>query len=126
MHAYADGGAHVRVTAAVDAMLSRLTDEDATTALAYLATPTDAFVVPSEVVEASTAAYEGRGAVRLVQAPLRVVSRGRLFLPNYETALPDGSGVADILVPQQGPNYAMAKRIQRWRGIVAEDAGQPV
>ncbi len=126
MHAYADGGAHVRVTAAVDAMLSRLTDEDPGTALAYLATPTDAFVVPADVVAASTQAFRERGAVRWLQAPLRVASRGRLFLPNYATVLPDGTGVADILVPQQGPNYAMAKRIQRWRGVVAEDAGQRV
>lgn len=126
MYAYADGGAHVRVTAAVDAIVARLTEEDPQTAIAYLATPTDAFVVPADVVAAGTQAFDARGPVRWLQAPLRTASRGRLFLPNYATVLPDGSGVADILVPQQGPNYAMAKRIQRWRGVVAEDAGQRV
>ena len=30
------------------------------------------------------------------------------------------------LVPQQGPNYALAKRLQRWRAIVARDAGSIV
>ncbi|WP_370614030.1 hypothetical protein [Mumia sp. Pv 4-285] len=126
MYAYADGGAHVLVTAAADVIADRLASSGRDTAIAYLATPTDAFVVPGDVVEASQRAYGERGAVRLVQAPLRAVSRGRLFVPNYATVLPDGTGVADILVPQQGPNYAMAKRLQRWRGILAEDQGQRV
>ncbi len=34
--------------------------------------------------------------------------------------------MADALVPQQGPNYALAKRIQRWCGLLARDAGHPV
>ncbi|MGH1562988.1 hypothetical protein [Mumia sp. DW29H23] len=126
MYAYADGGAHVAVTAAADVIATRLTADAPDTAIAYLATPTDAFVVPSEVVDAGTRAYRERGSVRWLQAPLRAASRGRLFTPNYSTVLADGTGVADILVPQQGPNYAMAKRIQRWRGIVAEDGGQRV
>jgi hypothetical protein len=29
-------------------------------------------------------------------------------------------------VAQQGPNYALAKRLQRWRGTVARDAGTTV
>src|SRR5699024_3722962 len=33
---------------------------------------------------------------------------------------------ADILVPQQGPSYAMAKRLQRWRGVRAEADGHTV
>ena len=34
--------------------------------------------------------------------------------------------MANVLVPQQGPNYALAKRLQRWRAVVAQDAGHPV
>ncbi|AGL19896.1 hypothetical protein L083_6386 [Actinoplanes sp. N902-109] len=34
-----------------------------------------------------------------------------------------GPGIADSLVPQQGPNYALAKRIQRWRASVARHSG---
>lgn len=126
MYAYADGGTHVALSAAADVLGSRLTATAPQTAIAYLATPTDAFVVPAEVVEASQRAYRSRGTVRWLQAPLKAASGGKLFRPNYATVLPDGSGVADILVPQQGPNYAMAKRLQRWRGVVAEDAGQRV
>ncbi len=115
MYAYADGGAHVCVTAAVDALASDLLERREGTALAYLATPTDAFVVPEDVVAGARAAYASRGLRRIAQAPLRALSRGRLFAPAY----PGTSTVADVLVAQQGPNYALAKRIQRWRGVTA-------
>jgi hypothetical protein len=115
MYAYADGGAHVCVTAAVDALTTDLLQRRQGTALAYLATPTDAFVVPEEAVAEARSAYAGRGLRRVLQAPLRAVSRGSLFAPAY----PGTSTVADVLVAQQGPNYALAKRIQRWRGISA-------
>ena len=32
-------------------------------------------------------------------------------------------GIADVLVPQQGPNYTLAKRVQRWRATVAQADG---
>ena len=35
-------------------------------------------------------------------------------------------GISDSLVPQQGPNYALAKRLQRWRATVAREAGTTV
>jgi hypothetical protein len=119
MYAYADGGAHVCVTAAVDVLGTDLLERREGTALAYLATPTDAFVVPEEAVAEARAAYASRGLRRILQAPVRVVSRGNLFAPAY----PGTSTVADVLVAQQGPNYALAKRIQRWRGLTASADG---
>jgi hypothetical protein len=35
-------------------------------------------------------------------------------------------GICDALVAQQGPNYALAKRIQRWRATTAQAAGTTV
>jgi hypothetical protein len=119
MYAYADGGAHVCVTAAADVLATDLLERRPGTALAYLATPTDAFVVPEEAVAEARAAYASRGLRRILQAPLRALSRGRLFAPAY----PGKSRVADVLVGQQGPNYALAKRIQRWRGVAASANG---
>jgi hypothetical protein len=121
-YAYADGGLHVRVSAAADALAADLLDRRPGTALAYLATPTDAFVVPEEVVATARRAWAARGARRIAQAPLRAVSRGRLYAPAYA----DGRPVADVLVEQQGPNYALAKRVQRWRGVAARRAGHLV
>lgn len=122
MYAYADGGAHVCVSAAFDALAVDLLERRPGTALAYLATPTDAFVVPDEVVADARAAYASRGIRRIAQAPLRALSWGRLFAPAY----PGTSTVADVLVAQQGPNYALAKRMQRWRGLVASASGRAV
>ncbi len=122
MYAYADGGAHVCVTAAVDALTSDLLARRDGTALAYLATPTDAYVVGEDAVAEARSAYASRGLRRALQAPLRALSRGRLFAPAY----PGTSTVADVLVPQQGPNYALAKRVQRWRGVTASAKGVPV
>ena len=70
-------------------------------------------------------AYENRSRpARLLGLPLRTMSAGRLLRPQYAS---DGRpGIHDALVPQQGPNYALAKRLQRWRAIVARDAGSIV
>ncbi|GAA4807032.1 hypothetical protein [Tomitella cavernea] len=126
MYAYADRGAHVRISMATDLIIERLLAGHPSTALAYLQTPTDAFVVPPEVVAAGHGAWDRRDAKRYLQAPLRLAGRGALFEPSYRSVHTDGTGVADILVPQQGPSYAMAKRLQRWRGVTAERAGHTV
>lgn len=122
MYAYADGGAHVLLSAAFDVLATRLGDAEPSTALAYLATPTDAYVVPAVTAERARAAYDARGARRVAQAPLKLASAGRLYRPAYSEPVP----VADALIEQQGPNYAIAKRLQRWRGVWAAEEGRPV
>src|SRR6185437_17065399 len=44
----------------------------------------------------------------------------------YRPAYADAVPVADALIEQQGPNYAIAKRLQRWRGLTAADSGGQV
>ena len=126
-YVYADGAAHVRASVAVDALTQVLLARRPDVSLAFLATPTDAFAVPGEVVDDSVRRYAERAAVRRLA---RLGSAGRLFRPNYTGTeiLPDGSagGVNDSLVPQQGPNYALAKRIQRWRALQARAQGRLV
>ncbi len=123
-YCYADGAAHVLVSAAGDALGQHLTARRHDTALAFLATPTDVFAVPADDVERSTQAYERRSLSKFTRSPLRFASGGRLLQRNY----PPGAnpGLCDSLVPQQGPNYAFAKRIQRWRATTARASGTPV
>ncbi|AWB93879.1 hypothetical protein [Aeromicrobium chenweiae] len=123
-YCYADGATHVRVSMAADALAEHLTRQRPDTALAFLATPTDTFAVPAEDVLRSNEAYARRGATRLLRTPLRAVSGGRLLQRNY----PPGAdpGLCDAIVPQQGPNYALAKRLQRWRATTARQAGTTV
>ena len=122
---YADGGAHVRLSAAADLLGCRVTEVRPDTGLAFLATPTDVFVVPRDAVEQSGAAYAARSrTAKVVGRPLRWLSRGRLVHRAYP---PDADpGIADALVPAQGPNYALAKRIQRWRAATARRDGRLV
>jgi len=129
-YAYADGARHVQVVHASDAIAELLLRERPGTGYAELATPTDAFAVPQDVVEEARRRWRARGWRALAQAPARAASRGGLYVPAYATVVdrPDGTtvGIADVLVPQQGPNYTLAKRIQRWRAVVALADGHPV
>jgi hypothetical protein len=124
-YVYADGAANVRVATAVDVLTTRLQAVRGDVALAFLATPTDVFAVPAGAVAQSASAYAARSpAAKLGSWPLRVMSGGRLLRRAY----PAGAdpGVCDGLVPQQGPNYALAKRLQRWRATLARDEGATV
>lgn len=120
-YCYADGPMHLRVSMAADALGVHLTDRRPDTALAFLATPTDVFAVPREDVQTSNDAYDARSLSKVLRTPLRVISRGKLLQRNYPPAA--DPGICDALVPQQGPNYALAKRVQRWRATTARDEG---
>ena len=124
-YVYADGAANVRVCAAADTLTLRLQATRDDVALAFLATPTDVFAVPGEAVAHSAQAYQDRAAVlKLAGRPLRTLSGGRLLKRAYQPG--SDPGISDNLVAQQGPNYALAKRLQRWRVSLARDAGKAV
>jgi virulence-associated protein VagC len=122
-YVYADGAAFARLAIAADAVGEAVLRERPGSALAVLATPTDVFAVPPEAVEHARDRYARRGWRVPAQVPVRALSGRRLFRPNYARTVrvPDGRelGVADVLVVQQGPNYALAKSLQRWRSVSA-------
>jgi len=80
--------------------------------------------VPPEAVAEATRRWTAHEGIGKVRRPLRIVSGGRLLSRNYAPG--DDPGINDSLVPQQGPNYALAKRLQRWRATAARAAGTPV
>ncbi len=129
--AYADGERHVRVSLAMDAIVAGVAAARADTTLAWMATPTDVFAVPEDAARAAMAAFAERPvASRVAQGGLRLAAGDRFFHPNVER-LVDGPagrryGIVDSLVIEQGPNYALAKRLQQWRAVVARAAGHRV
>lgn len=129
--AYLDGERHVRVSLAMDAISATLCAADARTQLAYMATPTDVFAVPEALANAVMQRYAQRGVVKkLAQFGARLSSGGRGFAPHMQ-ALVDADnfgqwGLVDALVVEQGPNYALAKRLQQWRALVARADGHRV
>ena len=121
-YVYADGATNVRVSVAVDALTCELLRRRSEVGLAFLATPTDVFAVPAEAVEQSERSWrQPSPGMRLTRPALRTVSGGRLLRRNYAPG--SDPGLNDSLVPQQGPNYALAKRLQRWRAAVARQDG---
>ena len=82
------------------------------------------FAVPGDAVAEADRRYADRSGLGRLRRPVRFVSAGRLLSRNY----PPGAdpGINDSLVPQQGPNYALAKRLQRWRATVARASGTTV
>jgi hypothetical protein len=127
--AYADGERHVRVSLAMDAIAVALAAADARCTLGWMATPSDVYAVPQALAEDVQRAWNDRGALkRLAQAGVRTGSGGRSFVPQIEALVEadDGTrwGIVDALIIEQGPNYALAKRLQQWRALVARADGQ--
>jgi hypothetical protein len=119
-YVYADGATSLRLAAAADALTVFLADRRPDLELSFLATPTDVFAVPADAAAESARRY---GAARL-RRPVQLLSAGRLLRRNYP---PDANPpINDSLVPQQGPNYALAKRVHRWRASTARAAGRTV
>jgi hypothetical protein len=124
-YTYADGAVHVLLAATVDAIGQHVRATRPDLALAFLATPADVFVVPHEVVEHARRAYDHRSTPgRLFGPLLRIASGGRLLEPAYRDAA--DPALVDALAPVQGPNYALAKRIQRWRACLDAADGPTV
>ncbi len=124
-YVYADGANFVRLAGAVDALVAEVQEHRRDVALAYLATPTDVFAVPEEVARAAT--QSPRVGWSRARRLIRPLTAGKTFVPNYRHSVADSDGrrwgIADSLIPIQGPNYALAKALQRWRALVARDEG---
>ncbi len=122
-YTYADGATHLRVALAADALAAGLTSERSDIGLAFLATPTDVYAVSADAVAESRRRWEARGLSGIAQLPLRITGH---FAPNYPDTINTDHGeigIADCLVTQQGPNYALAKRLQRWRATTSRHDG---
>lgn len=88
---------------------------------AYLCTPTDVHVIPEA---AHAAAKRQAGSVGPVNMLCKLTCNLALSLVSNvkkPVVSADGSNfyLVDGLVNKQGPNYALAKRMQHWRAVVA-------
>jgi len=129
-YTYLNGENHVKLSLCADACIERLRKVRPSTAVAFLCTPTDIHVVPREAAEAAKTAYgSGLGPLGLEKL-VNVVTLGKKLVSNVlppvkskehgDIFLVDGMSVA------QGPNYALAKRLQHWRAQVAFSEGATV
>ena len=120
---YGDGGTFVRLIGAIDGLAASLTATRKDISLAYLGTPTDVYAVPERTVENALSQRPGGPG----RAALHALSFGKAYEPRYQNTIEAEEGMAwgisDCIVPQQGPNYILAKNAQRWRAIVAREEG---
>ncbi len=130
-YAYLDSGDFVRVAVAMDVIVKTVMERATHPInLAFLLTPTDVMAVPSDVVDAAQDRYAEPTTFRPIRSLVSTVSNSRLFARNVRRIVLSEEGrrygIINSLVTQQGPNYTLAKRIQRWRSVVARDEGHIV
>lgn len=123
-YAYLDGALHVQVSLAMDAICRDLS-ENRKASLAYLCTPTDLHLIPKEAHEASLNAYSVFSK-RLFCIIMSMFNSKKFLRKNARDPV-EGEGGPFYLVNgisvAQGPNYALAKRMQHWRAIIARSKG---
>jgi hypothetical protein len=124
-YAYLDGALHVQVSLAMDAICRDLSEKRKNTSLAYLCTPTDLHLIPKEAHDAMKANYKSYSG-KLYCMMMNLLSGGKFLRQNSKKPV-SGKGGEYYLVNgisvAQGPNYALAKRMQHWRAITARNKG---
>lgn len=90
---------------------------------AYLCTPTDVHVIPEETYLAIKGQARSLGLVNLLC--LLTFNLFGLLVSNLKRPVKTADGselyLVDGLVNKQGPNYALAKRMQHWRAVTARE-----
>ncbi|MDV2436983.1 MaoC family dehydratase [Actinotignum sanguinis] len=114
---YAPGYKFLLVEAGADAVL-RMVGEESNAAFAWYGSPTDAYPIPGNDDAAAGAAELPGGVVS------RTAIRSWAKLSGARPARE--AGVVNLLQDIQGPNYAAAKRIGRWRATVEREAGRTI
>jgi len=129
-YAYLDGADHVRVSMAMDAIAYYLLSRRQDVRLAYLLTPSDVYSVSDEITQANEHKLKRLSLSAITATLVNSLTFGRWFSPSIvaktKTKQDGVLGILDNLVTQQGPNYVIAKRIQRWRAIDCASKGIPV
>lgn len=126
-YAYLDGAKHVQVVMAMDAIVDYLLKRRNDISLSYLLTPSDVYCVPKNVTDYCVNKVNANTVSAFTARVLNKLTFGRLFLPSIVKEVKNSFGrrfgILDNLVGQQGPNYVLAKHIQRWRAMTAAKHG---
>jgi hypothetical protein len=129
-YTYLDSGDHVKLSLGADALINGLIEarKGKPTAVAFLCTPTDIHLVNEEVQLATVGNKNSSGV--LVEGLLRLLSLGKYLQPATRKPFiaDDGAKLhwVNCMSSAQGPNYALAKRIQHFRAVLAYEAGVTV
>ena len=126
-YTYLDGELHVKLSIFADAVIAGLREARPDTKVAFLCTPTDLHIVTDAAYNASVANY-GWHPGRLVEFFFQIISFGKWLKKNALTPLKTDDSkktlkYVDGISVDQGPNYALAKRLQHWRAMIEYENG---
>jgi len=128
-YTYLDGDLHVKLSVAADGIIKYLCKARPDTAVAFLCTPTDIHVIPDAAYSAAKANLAWHPG-KMLESLINILSGGKFLRKNVLPPITakDGSSIkiVDGLSVAQGPNYALAKRLQHWRAMIEYDAGHTV
>jgi hypothetical protein len=126
-YAYLDSALFVRLAIAMDAIVARVLEKRKNAALGFLCSPTDVFVTSDETHNARQKAFKN---VPWWQSLLKMLVPKNMLVKNAIKQVTSDDGktfsIVDGLAVAQGPNYALAKRLQHWRCMLAREAGHTV
>jgi len=128
-YVYLDSEAFVRVSLACDSVIRSLCEHRKGTGVAFLCTPTDAHVIQQQAHKASETNYKELSWQNLITYPIRMMSSNMLVKNAQKPVVADNGEPlywVDALIVPQGPNYALAKRLQHWRSVLARSQGHLV
>lgn len=110
-----------------DFCIKRLREARPSTAVAFLCTPTDIHVIPEDAHKAAVRNYRSGYAHPGLEKLVNVLSRGAGLASNVVSPVVAADGkkvhLVDGVTVAQGPNYALAKRMQHWRAQMAYSEG---
>ena len=122
-YAYLDGALFLKVSIAMDAIIAGLM-EKRKIGMAFLCSPTDVFVRSNEAHKYSVQKYKN---APFWQTLISNLTFGKSLVRNQRKKVSGEMGkefsIIDGIVVAQGPNYALSKRIQHWRCMIAHETG---
>jgi len=129
-YTYLDGALHVQLALACDSIMERLCSERSDTSIAFLCTPTDCHAIPKDAHDAAQKNYKNapswQKAVEGMVGGMNIMGAKQLVKNALKPVEESGLYLVDGIVAAQGPNYALAKRLQHWRAVVAHSNGHIV
>jgi hypothetical protein len=124
-YTYLDGDLHVLLSLCADAVIKGLIDaKGPAVTVAFLCTPTDLHVISEDAYKAAQA----NASPFRIGWPVEMLLKALMGLKQNVLKpgkADDGSKIylVDGIAVAQGPNYALAKRLQHWRAMLAFEAG---
>jgi hypothetical protein len=123
-YTYLDGGLHVLLSIACDAIINKLAVSRVKKTMAcFLCTPTDDHVIPTA---AADAIKDNLKNAPLWQKLVQILVPRKHGLKSNVATESGGLHCVRAISSTQGPNYALAKRLQHWRAMILFDRGHAV